>query len=72
MRTGEGWHTAAEHDPEAREVEMDIRVEHDGSGYLVIAESSDGSVFADDWCESLEEAVEMAEEEYGVHSWDAA
>ncbi|HEY2589061.1 MAG TPA: hypothetical protein VGI81_25180 [Tepidisphaeraceae bacterium] len=49
-----------------RDVVLSFVIEFDGSGYLLIVESTDGSVRGDTWHESVADAKVQAESWYGV------
>ena len=57
----------------ARDVLIDLEIEFDGSGYLLICQAQDGSFCWDTWCESMEKAEMQAAEEYGIQpsQWEA-
>ena len=49
-----------------REVVLTFTIEFDGSGYLLIVDSADGSVRGDTWHESVADAQAQAESWYGI------
>jgi hypothetical protein len=49
-----------------RDVVLSFVIEFDGPGYLLIVESTDGSVRGDTWHESIADAQAQAESSYGV------
>jgi hypothetical protein len=54
-----------------RDVVLSFTIEFDGSGYLLIVDSADGSVRGDTWHQSVADAKAQAESWYGVSpsSW---
>jgi hypothetical protein len=56
-----------------RDVTFDIEIDFDGSGYLLCYRSTDGSLYADTWHETLADAEEAACELFGVRAeqWQA-
>lgn len=57
----------------SREVMVDIEIEFDGVGYLLLCRSQDGLICWDTWHLSLEDAESQAARDYGVHAhqWTA-
>ena len=57
-----------------REVEYNIEIEAEGDGFTLTYEATDGSGWSDTWHPTLEEAMEVAEEDFGVHrsEWQTA
>ena len=53
-----------------REVSLDIRIEQDPGGFLLITSSTDKSIFGDTWHETLESAEQAALQEFGISSAD--
>ncbi|MEX2115215.1 MAG: hypothetical protein WD845_18625 [Pirellulales bacterium] len=55
------------------DVLVDLEIQFDGGGYLVICQAQDGSFCWDHWYESLDDAVTGAVENYGVdaHHWQS-
>ena len=49
-----------------RDVVLSFMIEFDGSGYLLLVESADGSVRGDTWHESIADAQAQAESWFGV------
>jgi hypothetical protein len=49
-----------------REVWLTFEIEFDGSGYLLVVQSADGSVYGDTWHQTLADAHEQAGTTYGV------
>lgn len=49
-----------------REVVLNLVIESDGSGYLLIVDSPDGSLRGDTWHQSVADAQAQAESRYGV------
>jgi hypothetical protein len=45
---------------------MDIEIQSDGHGYLLCYSSQDGSMCGDTWHETLADAEQTAEEQFGV------
>jgi hypothetical protein len=71
-----GWLPAGASNPlftPAREVILNITIEHDGSGYLLCYTSSDGDIYGDTWHETLESAESEAFEYFGVNfnKWES-
>jgi hypothetical protein len=58
----------------SREMVVDVHVEHDGSGYLLICESQDAIPHGDTWHETLVEAETAARERFGIteEDWEGA
>ena len=69
MVSGSGWQVVKSQDKSARKVTTKICIQDDGSGYLVLIESHDKSIFADHWFEDLESALEFCSDEYRVIQW---
>jgi hypothetical protein len=64
-----GWLPAGAAEPlptPEREVVLDLVIEFDGHGYLLIVRSVDGSVRGDTWHETAGDANATAEERYQV------
>ena len=75
--THTGWlpQNAAQPRPSSvREVEYSIEIEDLGDGFLLLYEATDGSEHSDTWHPTLEEAMEVAEEDFGVQrrDWETA
>jgi hypothetical protein len=75
--TQTGWlpPNAAEPRPTpVREVEFSIEIVDVGDGVLLQYEATDGSEVSDTWHATLEEAMQAAEEDFGVHrsDWETA
>lgn len=50
-----------------RELELTLRITDDGGdGFLLIYESSDGSLHNDNWHQTLDRAIADAEESFGI------
>jgi hypothetical protein len=47
-------------------VVLNFTIEFDGSGYLLVVESTDGSVCGDTWHEAIADAQKQAESWYGL------
>lgn len=56
-----------------RDVSLNLEIQFDGSGYLLCYASQEGDLYGDTWHESLNEAEEVAAEEFGVRDdqWQA-
>jgi hypothetical protein len=56
-----------------RDVTFNIEIDFDGYGYLLCYCSTDGSLYADTWHETLADAEEVAGELFGVRDeqWQA-
>ena len=70
----EGWLPLGASAPQplaARETDLRVEVQFDGSGYLLCYESVDGALFGDTWHATLDAAKRAAEEDFGVkpHDW---
>jgi hypothetical protein len=62
-----GWGGADPEDPSAIEVEFSFAVTTDGNqNYLLVYHSTDGKYAADSWHETVEEALECAQESFGI------
>jgi hypothetical protein len=64
-----GWLPAGAANPlptPVRDVDLNLEIEFDGSGYLLIVASTDGSVYGDTWHQTEQEAQEEASAVYGV------
>ena len=70
MRPGQGWEVVSEQTEGACCVEVTVRIEEVTGGFLVMIESTDGSVYADEWVETLQDAKALALEAYGIDRWD--
>jgi hypothetical protein len=53
-----------------QKVVVDLSIEFDGTGYLLICSAQDGSFSWDTWHESLNDAENQARDDYGVQSGD--
>ena len=53
-----------------QEVEYNIEIEDLSDGFILLYEATDGSGWSDTWHPTLEEAMEVAEEDFGVHRSD--
>jgi hypothetical protein len=49
-----------------RNIELDVEIQFDGSGYLLCYASTDGTVYGDTWHESLADAEIAAKEYFGI------
>jgi hypothetical protein len=49
-----------------RIVEASFEIQGDGSGYVLCCRSSDGLLYSDTWHPSLQEAQQVALEEFGI------
>jgi len=58
----------------SRRVLMDVRIDEDAGGYLLVYAADDGSVYGDTWHATLEEAEQVAEELFELRDsdWDAS
>jgi hypothetical protein len=54
----------------AREVSLDVRIEKDPGGFLLITSSTDKSISGDTWHETLESAERAALQRLGISSAD--
>jgi hypothetical protein len=75
--THTGWlprHAAEPRPLPVREVEVRIEITDLGGGFELLYEATDGSGWSDTWHPTLEEAMEVAEEDFGVHrrEWQTA
>jgi hypothetical protein len=62
-----GWHAAKDSTSGAREVLFDFCINDDGAGqFLLVYRSLDGSLYADTWHETLDDAYTSAEREFGI------
>jgi hypothetical protein len=64
-----GWtanHHQAQMSPLSRRIMMSVQVEEAVGGYLVVLHSLDRSIFCDFWVETLDEAIEICQTDYGL------
>jgi hypothetical protein len=54
----------------AREVVLDLSIEYDGSGYLLVYSSDDGAVSGDFWLDTLSDAEAAAADLFGISALD--
>ncbi|MGN6545933.1 MAG: hypothetical protein ACTHK7_12845 [Aureliella sp.] len=50
-----------------RDISLNIQIEFDGYGYFLCFSSTDGSVYGDTWHETLADAEQAANEDFGIH-----
>lgn len=65
----DGWQAAGPEDAlvaSRRTVEFRFEIESDGSGFLLLCVSSDGSLYCDSWYVSIEDLHSCAESEFGI------
>jgi hypothetical protein len=73
QRAGWGPVRAGEHDDAARTERFDLEIRADPGGFLLCVATPDGSLYADTWHPTLDEAREVAREKFGLplEAWDA-
>ena len=72
---GSGWHAADDSAQNARELPFDFSITDDGAGqFLLVYRSVDGALYGDTWHETLADAYQGAERQFGVarQEWPAA
>ena len=62
-----GWRAADNADTSVRELPFEFSITDDGAGqFLLVYRSEDGSLYGDTWHETLNDAYESAEPQFGV------
>ena len=62
-----GWRAATDSDSSARELPFEFSITDDGAGqFLLLCRSADGSLYGDNWHETLDKVFEAAKQEYGI------
>lgn len=63
---GTGWRIANEAEKQTRTLLFDFEIEDSGGGCLLVYHSKPHELYADDWYESKETAIQVANDYFGI------